>query len=118
MSFFIIAIVHFDTANDCQRKWNNLRDLYVKNKGKKLGTGSAAPANQRRQEQMAFLDECSTARKRYERCGLNFGMHGMDLNSHFIIILFFTALFQIFRMKTQTQMIVTWYASAITVMMV
>lgn len=65
MSFFIIAIVHFDTANDCQKKWNNLRDLYVKNKGKNLGTGSAAPAIQRRQEQMAFLDECSTARKRY-----------------------------------------------------
>jgi len=59
----LIASVVY-TAADCLKKWNNLRDMYVRQKGKKFGTGSAAPGIQRRQEQMMFLDECTTVRSR------------------------------------------------------
>lgn len=51
-------------ASDCSKKWVNIRDMYNKNKGKKLGTGSAAQSKVRRNELMAFLDETVTVNQR------------------------------------------------------
>lgn len=45
------------TGIDCNKKWVNIRDIYNRNKGKKLGTGSAAASKTRRNEVMSFLDE-------------------------------------------------------------
>lgn len=49
---------------DCQKKWINIRDQYNKNKGKPLGTGSAAENKRKRIEHLAFLDEIVTVNKR------------------------------------------------------
>lgn len=41
-----------------------MRDMYTKNKGKKLGTGSAAQLKIRRNELMSFLEETATVNKK------------------------------------------------------
>lgn len=41
-----------------------MRDMYNRNKGKKLGTGSAAQLKTKRNQLMAFLDETVTVNKR------------------------------------------------------
>ena len=39
--------------------------MYNKNKGKKLGTGSAAALKKRRNDLMSFLDDTVTVNRRY-----------------------------------------------------
>lgn len=50
--FFILI-----QGKECSKKWSNIRDAYNRNKGKRLGTGSAASAKIQRNEAMSFLDE-------------------------------------------------------------
>lgn len=54
----------FCSGANCNRKWINMRDTYIKNKGKKLGTGSSAQQKTRRNELMAFLNKISTTNKK------------------------------------------------------
>lgn len=50
---------------DCTKKWINIRDTFNKNKGKRLGTGSAAQSKIQRNELMSFLNETVTVNKRF-----------------------------------------------------
>ncbi|XP_055308526.1 uncharacterized protein LOC129572566 [Sitodiplosis mosellana] len=52
------------TGPECNKKWVNIRDTYNKNKGKKLGTGSAALAKKKRNDLLAFIDEIVTVNKK------------------------------------------------------
>lgn len=57
MVIHYIFIFLITLGTDCNRKWVNMRDIYNRSKGKKLGTGSAAELKKRRNELMVFLDE-------------------------------------------------------------
>lgn len=56
-------MLHFQfEASDCQKKWTNIRDTYQKQKGKPLGTGSAAELKQKRQTLLSFVETASLKR--------------------------------------------------------
>lgn len=57
-------IVLFRLGRDCNKKWVNIRDIYIKSKGKRLGTGIAAEFKRRRNELMAFLNESVAVNKK------------------------------------------------------
>lgn len=59
--FFII----FQKGTDCSKKWSNIRDMYNRNKGKKLGSGSSAESKRKRNEQLSFLEEICTVNRRF-----------------------------------------------------
>lgn len=64
MIFYVSISLGLSIGVDCNKKWINIRDIYNKNKGKKLGTGSAAHSKKRRNELMAFLDEIVVVNKK------------------------------------------------------
>lgn len=64
MVIHYIFIILITLGTDCNKKWINMRDIYNKSKGKKLGTGSAAELKKRRNELMVFLDETVVVNQR------------------------------------------------------
>lgn len=60
-----LNIILYIIAEDCKKRWRNIRDTYMRNK-KKLGTGSAATLAKKKWPlagRVAFLDHVEYERK-------------------------------------------------------